>query len=104
MGSTRRADARVVRGAATSARRPVARSRDWSTRSAPSGRRTISACTARRRSCAGSVERFDEQAFEWTPYLYRLLGDGATEVLEQALVESGEIQALGFRYVGRPNL
>ena len=52
----------------------------------------------------GLAERFAEQAFEWTPYLYRLLGDGATEVLEQALVDSGEIQALGFRYVGRPNL
>ena len=52
----------------------------------------------------GLGERFAEQAFEWTPYLYRLLGDGATEVLEQALVDSGEIQALGFRYVGRPNL
>jgi SAM-dependent methyltransferase len=50
----------------------------------------------------GLAERFDEQAFEWTPYLYRLLGGGATEVLEQALVDSGEIQALGFRYVGRP--
>jgi SAM-dependent methyltransferase len=52
----------------------------------------------------GLAERFAEQVFEWTPYLYRLLGDGATEVLEQALVDSGEIQALGFRYVGRPNL
>jgi SAM-dependent methyltransferase len=50
----------------------------------------------------GLAERFAEQAFEWTPYLYRLLGDGATEVLERALVDSGEIQALGFRYVGRP--
>ena len=46
--------------------------------------------------------RFDQQAFEWTPYLYRLLGVEATEVLEQALVHSGVIQALGFRYAGRP--
>ena len=46
--------------------------------------------------------RFDQQAFEWTPYLYRLLGVGATEVLERALVDAGEIQALGFRYAGRP--
>jgi SAM-dependent methyltransferase len=47
--------------------------------------------------------RFDEQTFVRTPYLYRLLGDPATEVLEQALVDSGAIQALGFRYAGRPS-
>ncbi|MGI9113086.1 MAG: class I SAM-dependent methyltransferase [Gaiellaceae bacterium] len=46
--------------------------------------------------------RFEELAFVWTPYLYRSLGGEATEVLEQALVDSGEIQALGFRYAGRP--
>jgi SAM-dependent methyltransferase len=47
--------------------------------------------------------RFEEQAFVRTPYLYRLLGNSATEVLEQALVDSGAIQALGFRYSGRPS-
>ena len=46
--------------------------------------------------------RFEEQTFVRTPYLYRLLGDPATEVLEEALVDSGAIQALGFRYAGRP--
>ena len=35
-----------------------------------------------------------------TAYLHRLLGGVATEVLEQALIESGAIQALGFRYAG----
>jgi len=46
--------------------------------------------------------RFEEQAFAWTPYLYRSLGAAAAEALEQALVDSGAIQALGFRYAGRP--
>lgn len=44
--------------------------------------------------------RFDEQVFAWTPFLYRLVGGAATEVLEQALIDGGAIQALGFRYVG----
>ena len=34
------------------------------------------------------------------PYLHRLLGGVATEVLEQALIDAGAIQALGFRYAG----
>lgn len=46
--------------------------------------------------------RFAEQAFEWLPYLHRSLGGAATAVLEQALVDVGEIQALGFRYAGTP--
>lgn len=46
--------------------------------------------------------RFEQGAFIRTPFLHRLLGSD-TEVLEQALVENGEIRALGFRYVGRPN-
>jgi len=46
--------------------------------------------------------RFAEQAFEWLPYLHRSLGGAATAVLEQALVDSGAIQALGFRYAGTP--
>lgn len=50
---------------------------------------------------AALTERFEERAFERTPYLHRLLG-ADTEVLEQALVEGGEIRALGFRYAGRP--
>ncbi|MGH3070931.1 MAG: class I SAM-dependent methyltransferase [Gaiellaceae bacterium] len=49
---------------------------------------------------AGVDTRFEEQTFLWTPYLYRQLGGVATEVLEQALIDSGAIRALGFRYAG----
>lgn len=45
-------------------------------------------------------ERFREQTFEWTPYLYRLPGGTATAALEQGLVDLGAIQPLGFRYAG----
>jgi SAM-dependent methyltransferase len=46
-------------------------------------------------------ERFDERAFEPSPFLYRKLhGAATTEVLEQALIDAGAIQALGFRYAG----
>ena len=44
--------------------------------------------------------RFDELAFEWMPYLHRKLAGVATAVLEQALIDAGAIQALGFRYAG----
>jgi SAM-dependent methyltransferase len=44
--------------------------------------------------------RFDERSFEWAPFLHRLLGGVATEVLEQALIDAGAIQALGFRWAG----
>ncbi len=44
--------------------------------------------------------RFDEREFEWTPHLHRKLAGVATEVLEQALIDAGAIQALGFRYAG----
>ena len=50
----------------------------------------------------GLAERFEEQEFAWTPFLHRLLGGVATEVLEQALIDAGAIRALGFRYVGTP--
>ncbi|MCP9484415.1 MAG: class I SAM-dependent methyltransferase [Gaiellaceae bacterium MAG52_C11] len=50
----------------------------------------------------GLAAHFEELAFVWTPYLYRSLGGAAAEVLEQALVDAGEIQALGFRYAGSP--
>ena len=40
--------------------------------------------------------RFDERAFVRAPFLYRLLGGVATEVLEQALIDAGAIQALAF--------
>jgi SAM-dependent methyltransferase len=44
--------------------------------------------------------RFDERVFGWTPFLYRLVGGVATEILEQALIDADAIQALGFRYAG----
>ena len=44
--------------------------------------------------------RFDERFFAWTAFLHRLVGGVATEVLEQALIDAGAIQALGFRYAG----
>lgn len=46
--------------------------------------------------------RFAEQAFEWLPHLYRDLGGAQIAILEQALVDVGAIQALGFRYAGTP--
>jgi hypothetical protein len=47
------------------------------------------------------AERFEEQAFEPAPFLYRKLrGVATTEVLEQALIDSGAIRALGFRFAG----
>lgn len=44
--------------------------------------------------------RFEERAFAWTPFLHRLTGGVAGEVLEQALIDAGAIQPLGFRYAG----
>jgi SAM-dependent methyltransferase len=46
------------------------------------------------------ASRFDERSFEWAPFLHRLLGGVATEVLEQALIDAGAIRALGFRWAG----
>jgi SAM-dependent methyltransferase len=45
--------------------------------------------------------RFDEALFEWTPYIahYYLERDDL-EQEENRLIESGEIRAIGFRYVG----
>jgi hypothetical protein len=44
--------------------------------------------------------RYDETQFEWRPYLYRWLGGPAAFALEQMLVDSDLIRALGFRYAG----
>lgn len=49
-------------------------------------------------------ERFEQRAFEWTPYLHRSLGGASSGVLEQALVDAGAIRALGFRYAGTPKI
>lgn len=51
---------------------------------------------------SGLASRFDELAFVRTPFLHRLLGGVSTEVLEQALADAGAINALGFRWAGRP--
>jgi hypothetical protein len=51
---------------------------------------------------SGLAARFDELAFVRRPFLHRLLGGVATEVLEQALIDGGAIQALAFRWAGRP--
>jgi SAM-dependent methyltransferase len=44
--------------------------------------------------------RFEERFFAWTPYRHGELGDSVTLAEIRALVESGEIRATGFRYVG----
>lgn len=43
---------------------------------------------------------FSERVFEWVPYLYGYRLGGEVEPLERALIASGEIDAVGFRYVG----
>ena len=45
--------------------------------------------------------RYETRDFEWRPYLYRWLGGPATEALEEALIESGALRPIGFRYTGR---
>jgi ubiquinone/menaquinone biosynthesis C-methylase UbiE len=46
--------------------------------------------------------RFEELAFERVPYLWRYLGGPVSAELEELLIGSGAIQALGFRFVGIP--
>ena len=45
-------------------------------------------------------EHFEERFFAWTPQLNRELGKAVDDGAERALIEAGEIQATGFRYVG----
>jgi SAM-dependent methyltransferase len=53
------------------------------------------------RQVRAELERhFVECHFEWVPYLYPDLGDGVSESDESAAIESGTINATGFRYVG----
>jgi len=53
------------------------------------------------RQVRAELERhFVERHFEWVPYLYPDLGDGVSESDESAAIESGTINATGFRYVG----
>jgi SAM-dependent methyltransferase len=44
--------------------------------------------------------RFSERLFEWVAYLYGYRLGGEVEPLERALIATGEIDAVGFRYVG----
>jgi SAM-dependent methyltransferase len=46
--------------------------------------------------------RFTERLFAWVPYLYSWDLDPALEPVERRLIESGRIEATGFRYVGEP--
>jgi SAM-dependent methyltransferase len=46
--------------------------------------------------------RFEQRLFIWTAYLFRLLNGEVSAQLEELLIESGAIQATGFRYVGIP--
>jgi SAM-dependent methyltransferase len=46
--------------------------------------------------------RFEERVFSWQPDLYREIGGREAEVLERALIETGRIRALGFRWAGTP--
>jgi SAM-dependent methyltransferase len=48
-----------------------------------------------------ALERcFVERLFEWVPYLYPDLDEGVSEADEYTAIESGTINATGFRYVG----
>jgi SAM-dependent methyltransferase len=44
--------------------------------------------------------RFSERLLAWVPYLYGYRLGAEVEPLERALITSGEIDAVGFRYVG----
>jgi SAM-dependent methyltransferase len=49
------------------------------------------------------ASRFRELHLEWTPYLYSYRLDDSLEPAERALIASGEIEAVGYRYVGEGN-
>jgi SAM-dependent methyltransferase len=44
--------------------------------------------------------RFGEQFFAWRPYLHRYPEVQADQESEQATIDAGEVDAIGFRYVG----
>jgi SAM-dependent methyltransferase len=50
---------------------------------------------------AALSERFDTSVLEWIPYLYSYRLDDSLEPAERTLIEAGEIDAVGYRYVGR---
>ena len=43
---------------------------------------------------------FSEDIFEWRPYLYRCLERDDIETKEREAIKQGDIQPVGFRYVG----
>jgi SAM-dependent methyltransferase len=45
-------------------------------------------------------ERFTERWFAWTPYLFAELAPAVTAEEEQAEIDAGTIEAMGFAYVG----
>ena len=45
-------------------------------------------------------QHLEERFFVWMPQLNRELGKAIDDRAERALIEAGEIQATGFRYVG----
>ena len=49
---------------------------------------------------AALYARFREIELTWEPFLYSYRLDDSVEPAERALVQSGEIEAVGFRYVG----
>jgi 2-polyprenyl-3-methyl-5-hydroxy-6-metoxy-1,4-benzoquinol methylase len=51
---------------------------------------------------AALSERFEQRRLEWTPYLYSYRLDDSLEPAERALIDSGELEAVGYRYVGEP--
>lgn len=48
--------------------------------------------------------RFEERSFTWEPYLWRELNGVTSRDLEQMLVDTGAIQATGYRYAGEPRM
>jgi SAM-dependent methyltransferase len=46
------------------------------------------------------ARHLDEREFSWVPYLYRYFHRPELERLEARLIGTGDIRALGFRYVG----
>jgi SAM-dependent methyltransferase len=52
-------------------------------------------------SMIGELEkRFSRRSLSWEPYLYRESREVVTEAEERKLIETGRIEAIGFRYVG----
>jgi SAM-dependent methyltransferase len=49
---------------------------------------------------AGLDRHFHQRFFAWRPYLYRYPEVDAGQQSEQALIDAGSINALGFRYIG----